>query len=1196
MFSMTRRSLALATMLSVAALAGCSGKGSSSTHNGPAGSARIAVGGSALVQADVVSMNLSISGTGYSAFTVPMSKNTDGNWTGYASSIPAGSTTFTVNALNSANTLVYTGVATATVTTGATADVYLMLQQVLPPNQFGNHAPVIDSLTTSAGLTKPGTDVALSITAHDPDDASPTALSYQWAVSCTGGAPTGSFAPAGGAAANVVWTAPNTPGLDTYCTLTVKTTDSCASLPHPVSGAVTTCASSALAAMQIHVFTQQEGNANVNAYPNTCPVITCVAGTQEFSYNGNAVTGYVVNPVSVTAIDVDGDTMTYQYSSDCGGTFAAGAGEVSASSSNFTSGTVNACAIRVDVKDYWPAGTKPDASLPDYRGCDNAGLLTFGAVTDFAVAPLVSNVIQPNTQNQVQPGQTYTFGANIVNPNGGTYNGLAAGGTSGWPIAWAFTASAGAGTFSGPTSGSLSADGQVSIQWTAPSPLVANMKVTLTLTNAFNQVTTQVFKPIPANACALAGSDGQPCDDGNPCTQNDTCQAGACKSGPVMSCTASDSCHASACQTVGGAPQCVETALTGTPCPSGAVCTVNEICNSGVCQGTTYVCPGQDACHTIACVEGSGGCQAAQINVGATCNDNNLCTSGDQCQTNGSCAGTAIAAPTVACKVTVDGLGQPTGTCNPATGWLLGNAANGTACDDGKFCSLTDWCQAGACVQQTAACAAPNTCSEGTTGPVCNPPAAPNGLLIVDNGTSPAVGISGLAYDLNGFIYEAGSNFQPGADLGCGLINSAGSADAFVAKIDPSTGKCTGLWAKDFGDSANDQTVTQVAANRTSVAFAGQYFGLMSLGGTASITNNAITRDFVGALDQAGAPLWVKEFDLNDGAATPTYGKINSIAGTLVTAKSAGSRYAICGYVGNKALSFVNGTPATEKCINCANGGGLDAFVAVLDGASGDVLWARQFGGAGDQTCNAVAFDDNGDVVISGTQIAAMTIGTVNLVAPPGSNRWVFVAKFDGSNGDVSNAVAFGNGATTSRDTPRAIATAPDASVVVGGQFQGGLTAAGTTITATGTSFDMFVMKLDSNLNATWLKRAGGTAPDDVRGVAVDSYGQVYVAGVFDGTLTTTWNGAATIPTAGSTDVLLARLDPATGNQTFELKAGDAYGQEPRAMVVTRLATGANQDTVFVGGDYTSSIQFPGVSNLSSGSTTTAHRFLLKMK
>src|SRR5207247_3070043 len=62
------------------------------------------------------------------------------------------------------------------------------------------------------------------------------------------------------------------------------------------------------------------------------------------------------------------------------------------------------------------------------------------------------------------------------------------------------------------------------------------------------------------------------------------------------------------------------------------------------------------------------------------------------------------------------------------------------------------------------------------------------------------------------------------------------------------------------------------------------------------------------------------------------------------------------------------------------------------------VLWAKRFGGSGDEFGNAVAVDRNGDVLVTGTFAGSITFGGATL-STIGGGRGMFVAKLSGATG-----------------------------------------------------------------------------------------------------------------------------------------------------------------------------------------------------
>jgi hypothetical protein len=187
--------------------------------------------------------------------------------------------------------------------------------------------------------------------------------------------------------------------------------------------------------------------------------------------------------------------------------------------------------------------------------------------------------------------------------------------------------------------------------------------------------------------------DGTACDDANACTRTDTCQGGSCAGANPVTCTPLDQCHlAGTCNPATGV--CSNpNRPDGAPCDDGNACTQTDTCIGGSCSGSNpVVCSPLDDCHLAGtCNPSSGTCSNPVKPDGSACVDGNACTLTDTCQ-SGSCVG--------ANPVTCTPLDQChlAGTCNPITGVCSNpNRPDGSSCNDGNICSSIDTCQSGVC-------------------------------------------------------------------------------------------------------------------------------------------------------------------------------------------------------------------------------------------------------------------------------------------------------------------------------------------------------------------------------------------------------------------------------------------------------------------------------------------------------------------
>ncbi len=254
-----------------------------------------------------------------------------------------------------------------------------------------------------------------------------------------------------------------------------------------------------------------------------------------------------------------------------------------------------------------------------------------------------------------------------------------------------------------------------------------------------------------------AVSNGTLCNDGTACTRSDTCQGGACTGADPVVCTAKDVCHvAGSCDPATGtcsdpakpdASPCTDdgnactidactagvcthgSVATGMACDDGDKCTQTDGCVAGQCVGGNPVaCPAPVACHSQGtCDPGTGACSDPLEADGVACaDDGNECTS-DACLA-GACDhkartdGTACTDDGLACTADACGAGvcthvrqagcliggqcvaagvpnpaNPCESCQEAAPTQWSKVQDGTACEDGLYCTAGDSCQGGAC-------------------------------------------------------------------------------------------------------------------------------------------------------------------------------------------------------------------------------------------------------------------------------------------------------------------------------------------------------------------------------------------------------------------------------------------------------------------------------------------------------------------
>jgi len=253
------------------------------------------------------------------------------------------------------------------------------------------------------------------------------------------------------------------------------------------------------------------------------------------------------------------------------------------------------------------------------------------------------------------------------------------------------------------------------------------------------------------------------CDDGVACTVDACKPDGSCENTPDDSlCGVSDTCATRSCHQDNG---CETTFHDSVACDDDDICTKDEVCNGGTCEGGT---PTAEAC------DDGVGCTLDECTANAcsntaqdsACDDSNLCTS-DSCDAENDCQFVDI---TATCD---DGNACTEDSCVPATG--CENTVIADTCNDNDPCTVDVCLPAGGCSNDPVefdCCEVPADCPASySSDPVCDDAATCQGHEMVatcgvDNhcGTTQADNDSGCGTDL--MVDECGSYAAAGCTGG----------------------------------------------------------------------------------------------------------------------------------------------------------------------------------------------------------------------------------------------------------------------------------------------------------------------------------------------------------------------------------------------------------------------------------------------
>lgn len=305
---------------------------------------------------------------------------------------------------------------------------------------------------------------------------------------------------------------------------------------------------------------------------------------------------------------------------------------------------------------------------------------------------------------------------------------------------------------------------------------------------------------------------------------------------------------------------------------------------------------------------------------------------------------------------------------------------------------------------------------------------------------------------------------------------------------------------------------------------------------------NAITSDDSGNVYVSGQIEYSAAFD--NGIVLNTNGKHDILAGKYDTngdlkwAKHAGGNGGDVSWgVGVDAAHNSYHTGEFENTAGFDPGDSLtvmganDIFFSKYS-SGGDFLWAKQFGGTGDDKGKAIAVDPSGTCYLTGYFSGTGHFDAINLTST-GSSNDIYVVKTD-ANGTVLWAKKAGG---SREDRGRGIAYDASGNVYVTGTITQSAVFSGTTLSVTGLN-SMFIAKYDANGNFQWVRGAGGCC-DTTRGnaIAVDELGNAYVAGYYKNDADFDTSHLAAV---GSTDNFLAKYDT-NGNLMWVRSSGGPY-------------------------------------------------------
>jgi hypothetical protein len=361
------------------------------------------------------------------------------------------------------------------------------------------------------------------------------------------------------------------------------------------------------------------------------------------------------------------------------------------------------------------------------------------------------------------------------------------------------------------------------------------------------------------------------------------------------------------------------------------------------------------------------------------------------------------------------------------------------------------------------------------------------------NTSADGTGLSVLATAGGGFVLTgtaAGAATFGSFVLGGALSNQDGFVAAFGAGA-------TATFASRFGAGGRDASFGAATDALGNVYVTGAFQQSVAFGSETLAAS--VTDGFLVKLSPTGAVQFARRFS---GSAVDL--------GQSVAVDGAGNVH-VFGTFRSETLDVGGPTPLMSN-------GAQDVFLVSVD-ASGRFLRARALGGSGDDWTAGLVADEAGNVVLGGSFVGDLTVGTTTLTSRGQADMFVIGL-------DATYAPRFARSyGTTGEDSARDVATNRAGDVALAGMFSidgpgRELALGGTPLISQGAG-DAFVALFDAAGRHVLSRAVASGGQDGASGVRIDSRGRVVVAGSFSGTVDF---GSGPVPSRGGTDIFLLVL------------------------------------------------------------------------
>jgi hypothetical protein len=411
-------------------------------------------------------------------------------------------------------------------------------------------------------------------------------------------------------------------------------------------------------------------------------------------------------------------------------------------------------------------------------------------------------------------------------------------------------------------------------------------------------------------------------------------------------------------------------------------------------------------------------------------------------------------------------------------------------------------------------------------------------------GGSGTSSITGLAVDSSSNLYLTGWTDSLDFPIaGAEQAINRGGVDSFVAKLNANG---SGLIYATYVGGASDDRATSIAIDSAGNAFV-----------TGSTTSNNFpvaspafrvatgNRDaFVFKLSSVGNSLLFSTYLGGSGVDQGTAIALDSAANVYVTGDTTSFDFPV------------------QSAVQGGSGGGTDAFITKLTPA-GLVLFSTYLGGSGAEHAGAITVGSNGSIYVAGGTFSTNFPVTGAFQASNGGSQDAFVTQLSTSGSPIFRSSYLGGSGGVPGTPEEATGIAVDSS---GNIYVAGVTNS-TNFPITTSSFqttagggqDGFVTKINSGGTLAYSTYLGTFGFDWVSGIAIDSGGNVYLAGY---TSASSFPQVTALQTVfgGFYDAFVTKVNPVGNGLTFSTFLGGTGADQANAIAVDV------NGNIFVGG------------------------------